>query len=361
MESRACQRALTVGAIPVTFNDMKTIEWLGNKLRVIDQTRLPQAEVYLELKRYQDVAAAIREMRIRGAPAIGVAAAYGMVLGAMDINARSRENFLEKLKPVSRVLVNTRPTARNLSWAVERMEKVADSAGEILQIKNLMSAEAIKIQSEQYEVDRKISELGAALIADGSTVMTHCNAGALATGGYGTAQGAITWAKENGKNIKVLVGETRPLLQGARITAWELRRTGIPFTLICDSMAGYFMARKEVGCVIVGADRIAANGDTANKIGTYGLALLAREHGIPFYVAAPVSTIDMSVDIGADIPIEMRSPDEVTHLQGVPITSKGVEAANPAFDITPARYITAIITEKGVIREPYTETLKTVI
>jgi methylthioribose-1-phosphate isomerase len=339
---------------------MKVIEWVGNKVRLLDQTRLPQNEVYIELRRYQDIAAAIRELKIRGAPAIGVAAAYGIVLGALEINARSRENFLEKLQSVSRNLIATRPTARNLFWAVARMERVANTGTDILQIKNLLAAEAIKIQSEQGEADKRLSELGASLIPDGATILTHCNTGALATAGYGTALGAILQAKEQGKNIKVLVTETRPLLQGARITTWELKRTGIPFTLITDSMAGYFMARGEVTCVFVGADRIAANGDTANKIGTYSLAVLAMEHGIPFYVAAPISTIDPSTPSGADIPIEMRSPDEVTHIMGVPITPKGVEAANPAFDITPARYITAIITEKGILKEPYIEEIKKV-
>jgi methylthioribose-1-phosphate isomerase len=339
---------------------MKTIEWMGNKVRLFDQTRLPQNEVYIELRRYQDVATAIKELKIRGAPAIGVAAAYALVLGALDIKARSRDSFLEKLEFVSRNLIATRPTARNLFWAIERMERVATTGTDILQIKNLLAAEAIKIQSEQMEADKKIGEMGASLIPDGATILTHCNTGALATAGYGTAQGVIVLAREQGKRLKVLVTETRPLLQGARITAWELKRTGIPFTLITDSMAGYFMARKEVTCVIVGADRIAANGDTANKIGTYSLAVLAREHGIPFYVAAPTSTIDLSITSGTDIPIEMRNPDEVTHILGVPITPKGVEAANPAFDVTPCRYVTAIITEKGILKEPYIEEIKKV-
>jgi methylthioribose-1-phosphate isomerase len=241
------------------------------------------------------------------------------------------------------------------------MMKVAEVAADIDQIKNALVAEAFKIHNEQMEADRKLSELGAGLIEDDFTILTHCNTGALATAGYGTALGVIMQAREQGKKVKVLATETRPLLQGARITAWELKRAGVPFTLITDSMAGYFISRGEVNCVIVGADRIAANGDTANKIGTYTLGVLAKLHDVPFYVAAPTTTIDLSLASGNEIPIEQRSAEEVTHIQGIAIAPKGIEAANPAFDITPHQYITAIITENGIIRAPYGEGIKKIM
>jgi methylthioribose-1-phosphate isomerase len=337
---------------------IKAIKWLGNSLRVLDQTRLPQKEVYLELSRYQDVASAITELTIRGAPAIGVAGAYGVALGAIKIKARSREGFLRKLQAITQTIASTRPTARNLFRALERMQQIAESGKDIEQIKKALVNEAIRIHTEEAEATLKLSQLGAGLIKDGFTVLTHCNTGALATAGYGTALGVIRQAWEQGKRIKVLATETRPLLQGARITAWELKKAKIPFTLITDSMAGYFMGKGEVDCVIVGADRIAANGDTANKIGTYTLAVLAKEHRIPFYVAAPTSTIDMTLASGAEIPIEERGPKEVTHIQGVAIAPTGIKVQNPAFDVTPHKYITAIITENGIIREPYGEGLR---
>ena len=339
---------------------MKAIEWLGNRVRILDQTRLPQAEVYVELSDYQDIALAITELKIRGAPAIGVAGSYGMALGALEIEAKSRDEFLGRLRGISQTLAATRPTARNLFRAIDRMEQAAKIGKDIDQIKKTLIDEAVKIHSEEAEATRKLSQLGAELIHDGFSILTHCNAGALATAGYGTALGVIKWAKEQGKNIKVLATETRPLLQGARITTWELKRANIPFTLITDSMAGYFMSRGEVSCVIVGADRIASNGDTANKIGTYSLAVLAKENGIPFYVAAPTTTIDLSLASGDEIPIEQRSPEEVTHIQGVSIAPEGTDAANPAFDVTPHHYITAIITERGIIREPYGEGIRAV-
>jgi len=322
--------------------------WLGNRLRVLDQTRLPQEEVYLELSRYQDVASAIAELKVRGAPAIGVASAYGVALGALKIKTKSRDSFLQKLRAITQTIANTRPTARNLFRAIDRMQQIAESGKDIGQIKTALINEAIKIQTEEAEATRRLSQLGAGLIEDGFTILTHCNTGALATAGYGTALGVIKKAWEQGKKLRVIATETRPLLQGARITAWELKKAGIPFTLITDSMAGYFMSKGEVDCVIVGADRIAANGDTANKIGTYTLAVLAKEHGIPFYVAAPTTTIDLTLASGAEIPIEERSPEEVTHIQGVAIAPEGIEVANPAFDITPHKYITAIITENGI-------------
>jgi methylthioribose-1-phosphate isomerase len=337
---------------------IKAIEWLGNRVRILDQTKLPQKEVYLELERYQDVASAIAELKIRGAPAIGVAGAYGVALGALKIESKSRDNFLQKLRAISQGIAATRPTARNLFRALERMQKAAGAAKDTEQIKKALVNEAIRIHSEESEATRKLSQLGAELIEDNSTVLTHCNTGPLATAGYGTALGVIIKARERGKRIKVIATETRPLLQGARITAWELKKAKVPFTLITDAMAGYFMGRGEVDYVIVGADRIASNGDTANKIGTYTLAVLAKEHAVPFFVAAPTTTIDLSLASGAEIPIEERSPEEVTHIQGVAIAPEGIEVQNPAFDITPHRYITAIITENGIIREPYGVGLK---
>jgi methylthioribose-1-phosphate isomerase len=334
------------------------IEWLGDRVRILDQTRLPGEEAYLELGRYQDIASAIVELKIRGAPAIGIVTAYALALGALEIEHLARGEFLQELQGISQSLAATRPTARNLFWAVDRMLRVAEASEDTGQIKKALVDEAIKIHSEQIDADRKLSQLGAELIEDGDTILTHCNTGALATGGYGTALGVIKKAWEQGKKLRVIATETRPLLQGARLTAWELQRAGIPFNLITDSMAGYFMRRREISCVIVGADRIAANGYTANKIGTYTLAVLANAHGIPFYIAAPTTTIDLSLASGYQIPIEERSSEEVTHIQGVAIAPEGTEALNPAFDITPSQYITAIITERGIIRKPYGEKLR---
>ncbi len=339
------------------MNDLP-IEWLGSKVKLLDQTRLPQEEVYLELSDYQDVASAIKEMKVRGAPAIGVAGAYGVALGALKIEAKSKDELLVKLRGITQTLATTRPTAQNLFQVISRMQHVAKVGGDVEQIKEALVNEAIKIHSEEAEATRKLSQFGAALINEGYTILTHCNTGALATAGYGTALGVIKYAWEQGKGIRVFATETRPRLQGARLTAWELRQALIPFTLITDSMAGHFMSRGEISCVIVGADRIAANGDTANKIGTYTLAVLAMEHGIPFYIAAPTTTIDLSLASGDEIPIEERNPAEVTHIQGKAIAPEGTKALNPAFDVTPHYYITAIITEKGIIQEPYIERLR---
>jgi len=338
----------------------KIIEWLGDRIKIIDQTELPHKEVFLELRDCYEVADAIKKLCIRGAPDIGVAAAYGFALGAQAIKASSKDDFLTKLRPISETLASSRPTAVNLFWALERMNKVAQSGKNVPQIKVALITEAQHIEAENDEANRRLSELGAELIQDGFTILTHCNAGSLATAGYGTALGVIKMAKEQGKKVKVYANETRPLLQGARLTVWELLKENIPVTLITDSMAGYFMNKGVINCVIVGADRIAANGDVANKIGTYTMAVLATENGIPFYVAAPMSTIDFSLSSGADIPIEERNPDEVTHIQGIRIAPKGAKAANPAFDVTPHCYISAIITEKGIFREPYAERLGTV-
>ena len=337
---------------------MKAIEWLGDRVKILDQTRLPRKEAYLELANYQDIASAIAELKIRGAPAIGVAGAYGIALGALKIKAESRADFLKKLQAASQAIASTRPTARNLPRALERMLKTSESGKDVEQIKKALIDEAIAIHTEEAEATLKLSQHGAKLIEDGFTILTHCNTGALATAGYGTALGIIQKAWERGKKLKVFATETRPLLQGARITAWELKQADIPFSLITDSMAGYFIRRREIDCVIVGADRIALNGDTANKIGTYTLAVLAKEHNIPFYVAAPLTTIDPSLASGKEIPIEQRSPEEVTHIQGVAIAPEGIDAQNPAFDITPHPLITAIITEGGIIREPFEKNIK---
>jgi methylthioribose-1-phosphate isomerase len=337
--------------------DLSPLEWRDNKLIILDQTRLPHEEVYLEISRYQDVAEAIRRLAVRGAPAIGVAAAYAVALGALEIQAVSRADFLANLKVVTQTLWESRPTARNLFWALERMDRVVENTADIAQIKERLVAEALKIHREQIESDLNLSRLGAALIKADDTILTHCNAGSLATAGCGTALGVIKQAHLQGKNIRVIATETRPLLQGARLTAFELKKAAIPFTLITDSMAGAFMRQGRIQAVITGADRIAANGDTANKIGTYTHAVLAKENGIPFYIAAPTSTLDLSIDSGDQIVIEERQAEEVTTIQGVRIAPPDIRAANPAFDVTPHKYITAIITEKDIIREPFVEGL----
>ena len=334
----------------------RALEWLDGKLRILDQSKLPGEEVFADLDNYHDVVLAIKEMRVRGAPAIGVAAAYGIALGALDIGKANKDEFLTQLNQVIQVFAASRPTAVNLFQAINRMKKATKGDG-VTEMRNSLLKEAKQIHQDEITATRQLSQIGAELIIDGCSLLTHCNAGPLATAGYGTALGVIKAAKDQGKKVSVFATETRPLLQGARLTAWELRQEGIPVTLITDSMAGHFMQQKKINCVIVGADRIAANGDAANKIGTYTLAVLAKENTIPFYVAAPTSTIDLSLSSGDKIPIEERSPDEVTHIHGVPIAPEGIRAANPAFDVTPHSYITVIITEKGIIREPYTEGL----
>jgi len=334
------------------------VEFRDNKLIIIDQTQLPDQLVYVELCDYREVVAAIKQMKVRGAPAIGVAAAYGIALGAQDIRADTRAKFLSRFDKILKDFAAARPTAVNLFRAIDRMKKAAETAGAVPKIKQALIAEAKKIHAEEEAATRKLSKLGASLIKDGFTILTHCNAGALATAGYGTALGVIKAAHEQGKKIKVIATETRPLLQGACLTAWELMQEKIPVTLITDSMAGHFMSRGQVDCVIVGADRIVANGDTANKIGTYTLAVLAKENGVPFYVAAPTSTIDLTLKSGDKIPIEERSPEEVTSIKGVRVAPQGIKAANPAFDVTASKYITAIITEKAVVMKPYSSGLK---
>ncbi len=340
----------------------RTIEWLDDKVVMIDQTRLPAEEVYNSYDDFQSVADAIRGMVIRGAPAIGVAAAMGVALGAHSIIADTHESFFRQLDNVCDVLGRTRPTAVNLFWGLTRMKGVAEGLrGESLDtIRAALKREAIRIEQEDQTICRNIGKWGATLIPEGATVLTHCNAGGLATAGYGTALGVIRAAHEAGKKIQVFADETRPWLQGARLTAWELMKAGIPTTLISDNMAGFFMSRGEITCCVVGADRIAANGDTANKIGTYSVAVLAKENNIPFYVAAPVSTLDLTLADGSQIPIEERPSHEVTHIKGIAIGPEGVRVRNPSFDVTPARYITAIITENGIVTGDYRSGLRKV-
>ena len=332
------------------INLPQPLTWQNDRLVIIDQTKLPQKEIYLTLTDYRQVMDVIKTLQVRGAPAIGIAGGYGMALGALQIKTLSRRAFLDKLHAVALAINGTRPTAKNLSWALERIEKVAQKMKTVEDIRNAVAAEALAIHTEEVESTRAISRNGARLIKDGMVVLTHCNTGPLAAPGYGTALGCIFYAHAQGKNVQVFADETRPLLQGARLTTWECVEAGVPVTLITDSMAGRLMNLGLIDCVIVGADRIAANGDTANKIGTYTVAVLSKENNIPFYVAAPVSTFDLTLKSGAEIPIEQRDPDEVTHIGGKRFAAIGAKAVSPAFDVTPAKYITAIITEKGIIK-----------
>lgn len=339
----------------------KTVEYIKGKVRLIDQTRLPLEEVYITCDTYKDVARAIKVMQVRGAPAIGVTAAMGIALGVGGITVKNYNKFYEEFSKICDHLSNTRPTAVNLFWAIERMKSIArkNKNKPVEFIKKAIEKEALKIWKEDILINKTMGMCGQKLIKDGDNVLTHCNAGALATAGeYGTALGVVKVAHEKGKRIKVYVDETRPFLQGARLTAWELLKEGIPVMLITDNMAGYFMSKGKIDKIIVGADRIAANGDTANKIGTYSLSILAKEHSIPFYIAAPLSTIDIKILEGSKIPIEERNPQEVTHLNGKRIAPDGVEVSNPAFDVTPHKYISAIITEKGIITPPFAERIR---
>ncbi len=334
-----------------------TIKWDEDKVVMIDQRRLPAEEIRVECLDVDQVAKAIESMVIRGAPAIGVAAAFGVALGLRSIE--DAENLEEDFDRIVARLENTRPTARNLFWALERMKKVfANNRQEPLAgLKDIMLREALAVEREDVETCRRIGIWGNELLADGQTVLTHCNAGALATAGYGTALGVIRAAWETGKKVQVYADETRPFLQGARLTCWELDREGIPVVLITDNMAGHFMQRGEISIVVTGADRIARNGDSANKIGTYTAAVLAKENGIPFIIAAPMSTIDFTMVTGDDIPIEERDPSEVREIGGTSITVPGIPVRNPAFDVTPARFISAIVTERGIARPPYEASL----
>ena len=328
------------------------IEWLDNRVKILDQTRLPGKVVYFETADYHDVVSAIKELKIRGAPAIGVATAYGIALGALKIRADKKEAFLTQFNTVIRAFVAARPTAVNLFKSIERMQRIVEAEDYLDSIRPMLVEVAKNIHAEEKANSRKIGEFGSELIKDNFTILTHCNTGALATAGSGTALGAIFTSSSQGKKISVIATETRPLLQGSRLTAWELTQEKIPFTLITDSAAGHFMKSGRVSCVMVGADRIAANGDTANKIGTYSLAILAHEHAIPFYVAAPTTTIDFSLQSGSEISIEERDPAEITGWLDIQFAPAGAPAVNPAFDITPAKYISAIITEKGIAQQP---------
>src|SRR3989338_7758947 len=341
----------------------KTVEWKNNSIVMIDQRLLPNEEVYRTYTDYLDVAEAIREMVVRGAPAICVAAAMGIALGASQINAKGRKGFVKEFEKICKVMASTRPTAVNLFWAIDRMKRgvKANTGMSPDEIKERLVKEAKEIHNEDIEINKKMGRHGSKLIKNKATVLTHCNAGALATAGYGTALGVIRAAIEDGKKIKVFVDETRPFLQGSRLTAWELMKDGIDTTLITDNMAGYMMKKGLIDVVIVGADRIAANGDVANKIGTYSVAVLAKEHKIPFYVAAPISTIDLNIKNGDKIPIEERDIKEVTHIKEIPIASPGIKVRNPAFDVTPNKFVTAIITERGIVRKPFEKSLKMVM
>jgi len=345
---------------PGEVRKIETIQWHEGKVRLIDQTRLPAKSIYLEYSNYKDVAKAIKDMRIRGAPALGVATAFGIALGVKGSENHTYQELAQEVGKMVKIFRDTRPTTVNISWAGKRMmKKLAESkAEEVVKIKEALIEEALAISREDVEKNAKIGKVGASLIKDGAKILTHCNAGALATAGHGTALGVIKTAHREGKRVEVLVDETRPRLQGARLTCWELKREKIPFTLITDSMAGHFMYRKAIDLVMVGADRIVANGDVANKIGTYTLAVLAKENLIPFYVVAPTSTIDPTLSSGNEIRLEERDPSEVTCLLGRRIAPRGTRAANPAFDITPNVYVTAIITERGIAKPPYVESLK---
>jgi methylthioribose-1-phosphate isomerase len=336
-----------------------SIEWKDDFIRILDQTRLPGEVSFIDCSDHRMVVSAISKMNIRGAPAIGIAAAMGISLGVQNICCRDRGDFLQQMDTICEEFSCSRPTAVNLNWAIKRLRDVAQNhSGSVEELKEAIKVEALKIWEVDIHINRTLGRLGETLVPDRSTILTHCNAGALATGGYGTALGVIRAAHEAGKQITVYVDETRPLLQGARLTAWELLKEGIPATLITDNMAGHFMRKGKVDLIIVGADRVVSNGDVANKIGTYSLSVLARAHKIPFYIAAPISSIDLAMRTGEEIPIEERNHEEVTTLAGTRLAPEGIMVANPAFDVTPHEYISAIITERGVIFPPYVEGLR---
>lgn len=337
---------------------VKTIQWKNDRVVMLDQRLLPHREVYRVYRNYSEVATAIREMVIRGAPAIGVAAAMGVALGAAKAPSKTFDRDFEK---IIITLSKTRPTAINLFWALQRMRRIYSESRSrgVEAVQRALKEEAQKIYQEDIAANKQLGKFGASLLRNAKQIMTHCNAGALATAGYGTALGVLRALKASGKQFEVFVNETRPFLQGARLTAWELKKEKIPATLITDNMAGYLIQKGKVDAVVVGCDRIAANGDVANKIGTYTLAVLARRHGIPFYVAGPTSSIDVNCRSGDEIPIEQRDPKEVSHIFGKPVAPKGMKIFNPAFDVTAHDLITAIITEKGVINPPYQQNIRT--
>ncbi len=339
---------------------IKTIESVDGVVRMIDQTRLPTEKVFVDCKTIEEVGQAIKTMIIRGAPAIGVAAAMGVSLGADSITATSFDGFYKAMEKQCDQLGKSRPTAVNLAWAINRMKQVARNSKHlsIAELKSRLREESLTILTEDISINQSMGQHGQTLVEDGNVILTHCNAGALATAGFGTALGVVRAAVNAGKSIRVLANETRPFLQGARLTAWELKEDNIPVKLITDSMCGFFMKKQEVDLVVVGADRIAANGDVANKIGTYMVAVLAKANNIPFYVAAPVSTLDLSLASGEEIPIEERSAEEVVNINNKRVAPEGIEVAHPAFDITPNNLVTAIITEEGIARPPFTESLK---
>src|SRR5215471_435077 len=339
---------------------VKTLEWTESGVRFIDQRRLPTEEVYVTARNYLQVAEAIRNMTVRGAPAIGVAAAMGIALGMRGAEDADPAALKEKFEEIARTLAATRPTAVNLFWAIDRMRRRFEASRtlSLQQIKQALVTEAKAMYVEDIAACEALGRHGATLMPASGGVLTHCNAGALATCGYGTALGVIRAAIESGKQLHIFADETRPFLQGSRLTAWELMKDGIPTTVISDNMAGAMMSQGKVKAIVVGADRIAANGDVANKIGTYSVAVLAKEHGIPFYVAAPISTVDLECSDGSHIPIEQRNSKEVSHIAGKQMVPDGVEVENPAFDVTPSKYVAAIITEKGLVRAPYVEALR---
>jgi methylthioribose-1-phosphate isomerase len=342
---------------------MRSVEWHGEKVRMIDQRLLPAEFHRVEYEDYRDVAQAIHTMVIRGAPAIGAAAAFGMALAARQSSARDREGLLADLREAGAILCDARPTAVNLSWAVARLLRRADSEADFATMGDALLSEAQALADEDVETNKRLGEHGAALVRDGDIILHHCNTGALATVDYGTALGVIRTAHEQGKQLHVLVDETRPRLQGARLTAWELQQLGVPFTLIADNAAGHFMRTGEVNIVLVGSDRTAANGDVANKIGTYKLAVVAQANSIPFYACVPTSTIDLSLPTGDDIPIEERQAGEVIGItyQGRPAAPEGIRVANPAFDVTPHRYVTGIVTENGIAYPPFDVSLRKLV
>jgi len=345
------------------MSDFYTLKWTGNALSILDQRELPGKEKYITLRTYNEVIRAIKSLAIRGAPAIGSAGAFGVVLGALGIKSRDIRKFKEKIDRICREIIKARPTAVNLSWAINRMKSKIDkfASHDVEELKKLIVMEAERIYQEDIQANLQIGKYGERLVPSGATILTHCNAGALATAGYGTALGVIRRAWEKGKVKRVYADETRPVLQGARLTAWELHKEGIPVTVMTDNMAGAIMKKGEIDMVIVGADRIAANGDFANKIGTYGLSILAKFHNIPFYVAAPRSTFDLNLRSGDDIIIEMRDRLEVLKINGKMIAPPSVDVWNPAFDVTPHHLVTAFITNMGIIRPPYLRNIKKLI